>query len=264
MARAFKSTPKGFVAHLEKGERRLLRSLFDDVLTMLARNEPAARAQPRSAERPAGPSTEDRSTEDRSPEDESMVGRSAEGPSPDDEFWSIVAGLPTPEAPADDAADDAADGPAGGSAVGSAEASATPRPSSPPSRSAPWDPALARLLPAGVSGDDGAAAEFRGLTEDTVRETKSQDLRRAVAALQTTPVILDEASAVAFARALNDVRLVLATRLGIEDEQDAERVHAMDNWSAARDVDSTMALLYNFASWLQETLMTALSTHLDD
>ena len=68
----------------------------------------------------------------------------------------------------------------------------------------------------------------------------------------------------AFGRALNDVRLVLAARLGVETEEDAARVHAVDDWRSAEDVESTMALLYNFTSWLLETLMTEMLSELPE
>ena len=35
MARGFKSTPRGFVAELNRPERRLLRTLFNDVIELL-------------------------------------------------------------------------------------------------------------------------------------------------------------------------------------------------------------------------------------
>jgi hypothetical protein len=232
MARAFKSTPKGFVADLEKAERRLLRTLFKDVIQLLDVGQ----------ETPTGAASE-----------------SASGPSSEpsaDPFWDIVSGL----GPL--GADDASAGePAGvGNPTGAGEDA--------PSREAPQDEALARLLPPGVHGDtaaeQAAAAEFRALTEDGVRRAKTADLQRSVAALQVNPVVLDEEHAIAFSRALNDVRLVLSARLGIDADEDAERVHAVDDWSAAKDVESYMALLYNFTTWLLETLMLALSTRLPD
>jgi hypothetical protein len=231
MARAFKSTPKGFVAHLERAERRLLRTLFQDVVQLLDDDRSEAPGAP-AAERP------DATVE---------AGRDA--------FWDIVAGL----GPLQD-----------GGQPGTA-ADAVPGPTPAPYRPAPADPALARLLPDGVVGDHGgdgtsdqAAGEFRALTEDAVRRAKTQDLQRAVAALQASPVVLSEPEAVSFSRALNDVRLVLSSRLGIETEEDAERVHEVDDWSAATDVESYLALLYNFTTWLLETLMVALSTRLPD
>jgi hypothetical protein len=54
------------------------------------------------------------------------------------------------------------------------------------------------------------------------------------------------------------VRLVLAERLGLETEDDAERIHDIDDWSRADTVDEYLALVYNFVTWLQESLMQAL------
>ncbi len=54
------------------------------------------------------------------------------------------------------------------------------------------------------------------------------------------------------------MRLVLAERLGLETEEDAERIHAQDDWSKADTVDEYLALVYNFVTWLQESLMQAM------
>lgn len=121
----------------------------------------------------------------------------------------------------------------------------------------PDDSALRRLLPDG-SLDPERAAEFRRYTERGLRETKRGVLQQAALALEAQPVRLDPEQAQAFGQALNDVRLVLADRLGIQSEADAERVGRYDDWSAIEDVETYMSLLYNFVSWLQETLMEAL------
>lgn len=123
--------------------------------------------------------------------------------------------------------------------------------------SAPEDSALRRLLP-DASPDPERAAEFRRYTERGLREAKMGALRQAALALEAQPVRLDPEQAQAFGRALNDVRLVLADRLEIRSEEDAERVGRYDDWSAIEDVEAYMSLLYNFVSWLQETLMEAL------
>ncbi|TPJ33201.1 DUF2017 family protein, partial [Mesorhizobium sp. B2-6-6] len=126
-----------------------------------------------------------------------------------------------------------------------------------PQRSAPTDPAVARLLPDAMP-QAGAAEQgaHRALTEDALSEGKLADARLALELLRSTRVEVPHDQAPAFGRALNDVRLVLAARLGVETEEDAARVHAVDDWRSAEDVESTMALLYNFTSWLLETLMT--------
>lgn len=122
----------------------------------------------------------------------------------------------------------------------------------------PSDPALFRLLPNAVNDDDDEALEFRRLTERSLRETKIGALRGAALALDSSRIVLNPEQAQIFSRALNDVRLVLAQRLQIESAEDAERIHEVQNSSQAEDVDSYLALVYNFTTWLQESLMQAL------
>ncbi|MCC3290594.1 MULTISPECIES: DUF2017 domain-containing protein [unclassified Arthrobacter] len=127
-----------------------------------------------------------------------------------------------------------------------------------PSAAVPDDSALLRLLPAGTTGNDDDALEFRRFTERTLRESKQGALRAAALQLEAAPLRLDTEQAQLFARALNDVRLVLADRLGLEDDEDAERLHDITDPSKAEDLDGYLALVYNFVTWLQETLMQAL------
>ncbi|WP_026534967.1 DUF2017 domain-containing protein [Arthrobacter sp. H14] len=125
----------------------------------------------------------------------------------------------------------------------------------------PSDPALFRLLPNAVNNDDDEALEFRRLTERSLRETKIGALRGAALALDSSRIVLNPEQAQIFSRALNDVRLVLAQRLQIESAEDAERIHEVQNSSQAEDVESYLALVYNFTTWLQESLMQALLTN---
>ncbi|CEA08538.1 hypothetical protein BN1051_01892 [Arthrobacter saudimassiliensis] len=122
----------------------------------------------------------------------------------------------------------------------------------------PEDPALLRLLPDAVRGDDGEALEFRRLTERSLRESKAGALRGAALLLESSPVVLDDEQARWFARALNDVRLVLGERLGLRTDEDAERLHGITDPGKAENVEDYLALVYNFVTWLQETLMTAM------
>jgi hypothetical protein len=104
---------------------------------------------------------------------------------------------------------------------------------------APQDPAVRRLLPDASRDDDAVAAEFRRLTDADLRVTKIERLRDVWTALTGPQVPVpgagiddDEDFAVAPARAqalaagLTDVRLVLAERLGLETEEDADRLYA--------------------------------------
>jgi len=118
--------------------------------------------------------------------------------------------------------------------------------------------ALLRLLPDAVRGDDDAALEFRRLTERSLREEKLAALRASTLLLEHSPLQLNQEQARLFARAVNDVRLVLADRLDIRTDEDAQALHDIDDWSQAENLDTYLALVYNFLTWLQEALMQAL------
>lgn len=84
----------------------------------------------------------------------------------------------------------------------------------------PDDPAVARLLPEARREADADAAEYRRLTEGDLRRGK---LRDSDALLDSLPheggrLMLDREMADAWLRALNDVRLAMGTRLGVEEE----------------------------------------------
>lgn len=122
----------------------------------------------------------------------------------------------------------------------------------------PSDPALFRLLPNAVNNDDDEALEFRRLTERSLRETKVGALRAASLSLDSSRLLLNYEQGQIFSKALNDVRLVLAQRLDIESAEDAERIHEVTEPAQAEDVEQYLALVYNFTTWLQESLMQAL------
>jgi len=126
----------------------------------------------------------------------------------------------------------------------------------------PDDPALARLLPDATRDDEEVAAEFRRLTERGLRERKQSALVVAAASLEGAPgraVVLDEEQSVAWLTALNDVRLVVAERMGVRTEEDAERVAHLAAALPDEDPRVWMASVYDFLTWLQETLVHAVS-----
>ncbi|WP_028264723.1 DUF2017 domain-containing protein [Arthrobacter sp. MA-N2] len=127
----------------------------------------------------------------------------------------------------------------------------------------PSDRALLRLLPNVMKNDDGASLEFRQLTERSLREGKIGALRAAAMGLDRSELVLTKEEAKLWSMALNDVRLVLAERLDIRDEADADHVHAMQDWSQAEDVESYLALVYNFTTWLQESLVQAMMASME-
>ena len=155
----------------------------------------------------------------------------------------------------------------------------------------PADPALARLLPDGHRDDPEASAEFRRYTEVGLRQRKRTGLETARRTLGRPGVLLlDDSEAQAWVVALTDVRLVLAERMGLRTDDDHERLmdQVMDAIDA-RDEDGTaddvgdrpssdlggdpasdmvalevMLSLYDFLTWLQETLVAALVAPMTD
>jgi hypothetical protein len=126
------------------------------------------------------------------------------------------------------------------------------------------DPALERLLPTANKQDEEAAAEFRRLTERTLRERKVAHLSTAINALEETEgakVSLDREQAQALAIGLTDVRLVLGERLGLRTDEDAEALHRLLNTGSDDDVADdahVLAAYYDFLTWLQESVTLAL------
>lgn len=123
----------------------------------------------------------------------------------------------------------------------------------------PDDPALARLLPDAARDDDEAAHEFRRLTERGLRARKREALRTARETLARGPgPCLDDAEAKAWVAALTDVRLVLGERLGLRTDADAERLEELLQEAEDDDPRVWLAAVYDFLTWLQETLVTVL------
>jgi hypothetical protein len=113
--------------------------------------------------------------------------------------------------------------------------------------SAPDDSAVRRLLPDAVRGDDDEALAFRRLTERSLREQKIGALRGTALLIESSPMTLNDEQARLFAH-----------RLGIETEEDAERLHDIADSKDVDDVESYLALVYNFITWLQESLVQAM------
>ena len=82
------------------------------------------------------------------------------------------------------------------------------------------DPVLARLFPDGHRGDPRMAADYRELTESSLRSGKADDLATVRATLPTDggELRLDPDQAGALLRTTNDLRLALGTRLDITED----------------------------------------------
>ncbi len=127
----------------------------------------------------------------------------------------------------------------------------------------PADSAVARLLPA-ASSDDETATEYRRYTERDLRETKRANLAMLAFDIESSDLRLNEEHARAWAAALGDIRLVLADRLYIVDEDTAEDIAAFTDPSEIETQEEYMAVVYNFVSWVQDSLMLAMLDGLDD
>lgn len=131
----------------------------------------------------------------------------------------------------------------------------------------PEDPVLARLFPSAYEGDDEAAGEFRRYTEISLRDSKAGAAATVVdtleeAGLPDVPedgevidVELDEATAWVWLRAFSDMRLAIASRLGIDSEPDTEELAFLDD----DDPRSQVFEIYQWVGFLQETLVEAVS-----
>jgi len=141
--------------------------------------------------------------------------------------------------------------------------------------SEPEDPVLARLFPNAYRDDDEAAGEFRRFTEGALRDSKAEAAVGVIESLEeaglpaepdpglaegrdrgdlTIDVELDHDAAMSWVKSFTDIRLALATRLGVEEGDD-------DYWLALPDEDPRAHVydIYQWVGYLQETLVGALS-----
>jgi hypothetical protein len=115
----------------------------------------------------------------------------------------------------------------------------------------PDDNALQRLFPDAYRDDEAAAEEFRRFTEQELRSGKQQCAQRVAQSLGERDdkgrVELTAQQARDWLRSLNDLRLVMGTRLGIQDEEDA--------WPDEDDPRGPSLLAYHWLTHVQGTLV---------
>jgi hypothetical protein len=119
----------------------------------------------------------------------------------------------------------------------------------------PDDPAVRRLLPDAYA-DPADAGEFRRLMDDELRRTKHDALCRLAADLgadEPVALSLGDDDVEQWVQALNDVRLVLGTRLDVTDD-------VRDTWNGmeADDPRLPLVLAYDLLTYLQQELLEAL------
>jgi Domain of unknown function (DUF2017) len=133
--------------------------------------------------------------------------------------------------------------------------------------SEPDDPVLARLFPTAYPQDEDSAAEFRRFTEGALRDGKATGAATIIDTLEEAglppeltedglviDVEMDRATAETWLRSFTDLRLALATRLGVEEGDD-------DMWLAMPEDDPRTQAhdIYQWVGYLQETLVDALT-----
>jgi hypothetical protein len=114
------------------------------------------------------------------------------------------------------------------------------------------DPVLDRLLPPGHTGDPEIAADYRDLTEASLRSGKAEDLAivRATLPPDGGEVRLDDEQARAWLRTTNDLRLALGTRLGVTAETEPPEDPA--------DEEGSQLAVYYWLTAVQGSLVDAL------
>jgi uncharacterized protein DUF2017 len=118
----------------------------------------------------------------------------------------------------------------------------------------PEDPSLRRLRPSAYDDED-VEREYRALTGSELESTRQGNLR----ALQETAgrERLDAADLDRWLAALNDLRLVLGTRLDVTEDQFA------DGFDPSAPHAYELAV-YAFLTWLQEAAVEASASALED
>ena len=113
------------------------------------------------------------------------------------------------------------------------------------------DAAVARLLPDAYRDDEEAAQEFRRFTEQGLTDRKIVNARMVIRSLESGgEVELDTVGQQAWLRTLSDIRLIIASRLGIETDDD----HGRDE----SDDDLMMRDIYDWLAGVQGSLIESL------
>jgi hypothetical protein len=115
------------------------------------------------------------------------------------------------------------------------------------------DPAVKRLFPVAHPDDPELEAEYREMVRDELTMGRLSALRVMEATLEAER--LDEEQLTAWLGALNDLRLVVGTQLDVSEEMEA----VPDDDPAA-----PLQALYDYLTWLQDQVITALAAGLPE
>lgn len=113
------------------------------------------------------------------------------------------------------------------------------------------DPAVARLFPNPYPHDPEAASDYRRFAESDHRRRKIRDAEIVRKALDHEPLVIPVGDVDAWLKTLNALRLVLATRLGVDDEDSMDELAALSD----NDPRAMMASVMDYLGWLQQLLI---------
>jgi len=116
------------------------------------------------------------------------------------------------------------------------------------------DPAAGRLDQAPYPDDPQASAEFRRLMADEMGQSRAADRSAFALTVEQAArgVVLSAGEAEAWLRVLGEARLVLASRLGINE----------DGWEDELPDDNPSVALLHYLGWLQQSLADTLEDQL--
>ena len=111
------------------------------------------------------------------------------------------------------------------------------------------DPSLRRLFPTAYPDDPERDQEYRQLVGDELLERRRAALDTLLATVDATK--LSEEELTAWMGSVNDLRLVLGTRLDVSED--------MDPMPAPDDPDAPLLVLYGYLGYLLESIVEALA-----
>jgi hypothetical protein len=108
------------------------------------------------------------------------------------------------------------------------------------------DPALRRLFPVAYHQDPDADAEFQGFMHDDLRTSRLAKIETFLATVDATHVSEEELQA--WMGAVNDLRLVIGTKLDVSEEMD---LGDLDD----DHPDVELFAIYSYLGWLLEQIV---------
>jgi hypothetical protein len=120
------------------------------------------------------------------------------------------------------------------------------------------DPAYARLYPSMRPDDPDADARLLAIVRPDLEDGRQRQLAAVQASLEAET--LDEGQLAAWLAVCNDLRLVIAARLGVIDGDDGDVPVPAD----PDDPDAWPLVVYHFLGWLVGEIVDALASGLPD